>query len=435
MESARRIIKNSVWLILGEFISKICIFFLLIVVARTIGVANFGKYNFALSFVMFVSLFSDLGLQRFLYRELARNTDQKVIYITNFLVLRVVVSLFFMIIVFLFSFFSNYQDDVKQLINYFSLWLFSLGVVNIFKSGFRALEIMHLEAYLNVMENILRFILALVLLRAGYGVIGVAMAYVIAGFVSIIVGFFLSDLPANAKVFPLDFKLLVLALKEMRFLSVVAFFVGFFGFSDVLILTHFRGNEAAGLFGAPFKLVWMLLMLPGLITEANFAKLSQLATRDPNRFKILLNLLVRFNLCISFALAFLITLFSDRIISVVFGSQFASSAVVLRILVWYLVLYACNIVFTYALNACNEQKINAVFLSIAIILNIFLDAVLSWKFSYVGTSFAPIISSGILFTLYLSYFFRKKSIVLASFIPSVSDFRMFKDILFKKPSN
>ena len=69
------VLKNTFWLILAEGISLFFKLILIIYVARIFGVADYGKFIFALAFVAFFTIFSDAGLPPIIIRELAFNID------------------------------------------------------------------------------------------------------------------------------------------------------------------------------------------------------------------------------------------------------------------------------------------------------------------------------------------------------------------------
>ena len=65
MKTAKTIVKNSAWLICAEILSKTIIFFFTIIVARRLGVANFGKYGFFFLHSKFVIFFGDANVYYF----------------------------------------------------------------------------------------------------------------------------------------------------------------------------------------------------------------------------------------------------------------------------------------------------------------------------------------------------------------------------------
>ena len=80
---------NALWLMSGEAVGKVASFLFVVIVARGLGAAQYGYFNFALSFMpLFLMLGAD-GIEFTLIREIARDkTRLSELFVTG-LVLRV----------------------------------------------------------------------------------------------------------------------------------------------------------------------------------------------------------------------------------------------------------------------------------------------------------------------------------------------------------
>jgi len=423
---AKKLVNNSFWLILGEVISKISTFIFLAIVARKIGVENFGKYNFALSFIMVITLFNDLGLTNYLFRELARNRDEKNKYVVNICVIRFATLVIFALAIAAYLKIPAFSRETSLLIYIFLGWFFVSSYLNIFRKIFRALEMMSADTLINIIDNVFRLLFAVILLKLGLGTNGVALAYVAGTLLAALLSIVIYVRNFGNFSFSFDYSLWKHAFGEMRFLAVSALFLGLFGFFDVLILSKYQGATAVGIFSASFKLVWMILMIPCLITEAAFPKLSQLAVKDNNKFGMLISYLLKTNVLMTSAIAITVFVFADKVIAIVYGYQYMQSVFVLRILIWYLVLYSVNIVFIYGLMAINKQMHNAILLGCTLIVNVVLDVVLAKKYGYIGISFAPIISAAMLFCVYMVYYSKIKCLTVEKLKLSRDDIEIIR---------
>ena len=57
--------------------------FIIIIITRLLGVEDFGRFTFALSFVALFAILADLGLNTLTIREVAREKDKAAKYFTN----------------------------------------------------------------------------------------------------------------------------------------------------------------------------------------------------------------------------------------------------------------------------------------------------------------------------------------------------------------
>lgn len=426
MKETRIIIKNSLWLIFGETVSKIATFFFIMILARKISVADFGKYNLAFSFVMIFGVIDELGLNIFLFREISRNKEYLSKYVSNVLAMRIILSSIFFAVVYIFVRIFNYSQDVIKLIYLFSAWSCFTNLMYVFRTSFKAMEIMRWDAVINILDNILRFSFVVLFLTLGLGVYSAGLAYSLGTFIVfcftivIFVSYF-------ARLnFSFDFSLWSFALREMRFLSLTAILIPIFGKFDSLILAYFNGDEAVGIYGASLKFVWMLIMGPGFITQSVFPRLAQSAFKDEGKFRNSISYLIKTNFILGFLASLAIFLFANTIIYLIYGAEYLSSVSVLRILIWCFPLQGINSVFIYGLNARNKQKVNTIFIGSAILLNILLDLLLAPKFSYIGVAFSTLSGVIILLIMFIYYYIKNYYINLKELNFTKKDIHMIK---------
>ena len=62
MEISRRVFKNTIFLYTAEIFNAVALFILTLVMARTLGSAEFGKYAFTTSLIAIFSVFAELGI-------------------------------------------------------------------------------------------------------------------------------------------------------------------------------------------------------------------------------------------------------------------------------------------------------------------------------------------------------------------------------------
>ena len=80
---SQTLIKNTFWLFLGEVISRLLKFFLVLYAARILGVAGWGIFAYAISVVSLFFIFADLGLDRLIIREISKDSLEKMRYLST----------------------------------------------------------------------------------------------------------------------------------------------------------------------------------------------------------------------------------------------------------------------------------------------------------------------------------------------------------------
>lgn len=428
-QTARIVIKNSFWLILGEILSKISIFFLIMMVARKVSISDFGKYNLAMSVVMIFSVMNDLGLNIFLFRDLSRNKNQVTRYVSNVFLMRISLSILMTIVIILFSHFCNYDPLTIKMIYFFIGWIIFVNVTYTFRTPFKAFEVMQWDAVISFSDNFLRLIFSGLFIYLGMGVLGVGLAYFLAAVIAFFLGIVIYYRLIGRLDFRPDFTLWKTALLEVRYLALVAILVPMFGKFDSLILSYFKGDESVGLYNAALKLVWMLVFIPGFVTQAAFPKLSQLAFSDKSKYNRMICYLLKVNLVFTLLISALIFFGATQIITIIYGAKYGSSIFLLKILIWCFPLHGLNGVFIYGFSAMNKQKITSIFIGLAIMINIAFAAFLASLFGHIGVSFATMGSLLFLLCLFVIYGFRHKILSTAVLKFCAEDFNTFKNLL------
>jgi len=306
-----------------------------------------------------------------------------------------------------------------------------MNLTYVFRSSFKAMEIMKWDAVVSVLDNFLRLTITAILIYLGFNIFGVGTAYFMGTFIAFCCAIVLWTRYFSKLDFSLDFSLWLVALREMRFLALVAILAPLFGRIDVLVISHFNGETAVGLYSAPLKLVWMLIFLPDFISQAAFPRLSQYALNDKDKFSRLISYLLKTNFVLTFLASLLVYLLAYQIISLIYGAQYLASVKVLQILIWTFPLHGINSALIYGLNARNKQKINTFFIGTMLLLNILLAIVLVQKFSYTGVAFATLISAFLLAILFIVYYLKNDYVQLKDLSFALQDFLMIKNILFK----
>jgi len=432
MHTKNIIFKNSLWLISGEIISKGSICLLTILLARKLGVVNFGIFNFAMSVVMVLSVLTDLGLNMFLFREISKNIDKAFLYAFNIFLMRFLFSLLFLAATFSYVHFSGFSYNTAKLILLLAVWICVFNFSFIFRSAFKAMEVAKWSAIVSVIDSLMRLSFVVLLLNFNVSVVNAGVAYLIAAVISFLSGLMIFIHYCQHITFKLDFSLWLYALKEIRFLALVAIMLFWIGRFDSIIIAYLKNTEAVGLYNAAVKLVWVIMFIPALITHAAFPKLSQFATKSKEKFRDLVTGLIKVNFLLAMPVCLMVTLFAIKIINIIYGSAYIEASSVLRILIWIFCVQGINTTLIYALTAQGRQGMNVIFIGITILLNILSGIFMVHIYNYYGMAIATLSSVILLAILLFNYSLRCNYINLKNLKISKEDIGLIKEIMFKK---
>src|SRR3989338_7848628 len=108
-----RITKNFSFLILAQVFYKILTFLVMILLARFLGVGDFGRLSFGISFVWVFLFLSDLGCSELFVRDVSLNTGFLKKYTDNMTAFKIVLSFTAYIVLVIFGRFFSGNDPIK----------------------------------------------------------------------------------------------------------------------------------------------------------------------------------------------------------------------------------------------------------------------------------------------------------------------------------
>ncbi|MCE7577985.1 flippase [Aliivibrio fischeri] len=161
--------------------------------------------------------------------------------------------------------------------------------------------------------------------------------------------------------------------------------------SDVVMINYFLGSYEAGIFSAATKLILPWNLIPTAIVTAFFPLLISLNSSKidfEEKFKEISSFL--FWIAIIFAL--FVSIFSDEIVSILYGDEFIRANNVLTIQVWSSVIAFLGPIGTRWLIVKKLQKIEFYKTACAAIANILLNIVFIPSLGLIGASITSLIS-------------------------------------------
>jgi O-antigen/teichoic acid export membrane protein len=403
MGNTKRVLKNTSVLMMSHVISKVLYFLIIVLITRLLGVEEYGKFTFSLSFVLLFSIIADFGINTLTVREVAKNKDLA----NKYLIHGSLIKFFFSLVTFAFVtvvvnsvhssqdvIFIVYVLGLKIIIDSFTMFIVSF---------FQAFEQMKYEAYLNVIEKTGLMILSLLAFKLNYGIIGIAYIFLAIALIKLVSSLIIlnnSLISWNSLLkAKFDYSFCGNILKNSWQFALIAI-IGMVYFSmDTVMLEIIKGSYAVGLYNAAHKLMDGFTFIPQMFTTALFPVFAYLSLNSKERliagyekgFKVLF--------IVAFPLALGGTILSKSIISLLFGAEFIKSAATMQVLFWALFFIFFNYITGVILNSINKQNLLTLDISICLVVNLVLNLLLIPKYSFMGAAIATMSTQGLLFML------------------------------------
>lgn len=400
--AVQRIFKNSAIPILSQLTNRAVDLVFAAFALRLLGVTGNGQYAIAVVTWLYLKTISDFGLSVLVTREAAREPERAGRLLGASTLMRILV------LGGIAPFAVIYATGG---IAWFDLAPVSAGAIVIMmlsiipgsygeavNSVFNARERMELPAILNIFTNLSRFGLGLAALFAGFGVIGLAVAALLATVIS--AGAYHVSL-RHLGIWPewwicreqiswfarVSWPLLLNALLLNLFFRV-----------DVFVIQAVQGDAALGTYDAAYKYVNMLIILPAYFTLAIFPILSRYAVDGGDRLLTAFRHASRFLLVIAWPITIGTLFLAPWMIRLLGGDAFLpASADVLRVIIWFLPLSFVNGVVQYTLIAANQQRTISGAFALAVGFNFLANLVFVPLYGYMASAVITIATEFVLF--------------------------------------
>lgn len=403
-------IKNTISLVGAEGISRGLAFILTIFIARELGVSDFGLYSTAISFVFLFSVFIEIGLSTYIFRESSKQPSDATKYILNALIIQTFLSVIVGVVVFAAANAINYPEKTKTVIYLLWFWMIGTSLGRMIRIAFKAHQRMELDALINVLENGLRFIIVLVVLNQGFGVVGIAIASIISSVLMLLVSALLAAknkfINFTQAQWDTDFIINLLRAALPFTLSIIAAVMMYR--VSTIILSVVKGNYDVGIFDASFKISSTLFFIPVMICQVFFPKLSHFhAINDSDQFSKTVMLLGRYVFLIFYPFLMAIFVFAPHLIRLIYTTEFFPTIPILQILIWLNLFNAGTYFCVYTLNAAGFEKNVMKIMVFGVIGKTIISTILIIQASYTGAAIGALISEVFVTTLLFYQLFKR----------------------------
>ena len=399
------------FLLSGNIIARILYLILTIYIARYLGVIGFGKYSFAFAFASIFMMVSDFGFGTLNIRDIARDKNRANHYLGSTILLKVPLTLITITLIFITTNLLNYPQDVTATVYIFGISIILNSFTALFNSIFRAFEQMEYVSAAVLIEKVTIFVLGLIALFVGCGLIELAFTYLIGS----MIGFLFSGLMTTKNFarpnFKVDLKLLRYLIKESFPLAITAIFVTIYFRIDTVMLSLMVGDATVGWYNAAYNLIFGLMFIPTAFMGAVFPRISKLFHSSRVSLNEAYQLSFKYLFAIGLPIAVGTTILAHPIIILLYGEIYVPTVIALQILIWALFLFYLNYVVGTLLIALDKQKLHAFSIGIGTFVNIVLNFLLIPPMSYVGAGIATVLTEGVILGLQL-YLVAKQGYVL-----------------------
>ncbi|KZX16598.1 teichuronic acid biosynthesis protein TuaB [Methanobrevibacter cuticularis] len=406
MSIIKSVFKNTSWLMISQIVTSVLGFFWTILIARYLGVFNFGIITFATSFTGIAAIGMDIGFSTYATRNVARDPSLTSKYLGNGILLKLILSLLTIIAILILLKSMNYDYLTIEVCFIFSIQISFLTMSYLFNGIFQAHEKMQYQAVGIIINSGLLLGFTLISIYLNIGVIGIAITYLLSSVITSIYLYMRTTSKIAMPKFEIDLKFWKNSIKSSFAFGLTNFFTNIYFMIDTVMISIFIGATAVGIYSSAYKIIFVFTTLYSVYNFVIFPLMAKLYTNSEELLKISYEKSVKYLLMIILPLAVGITFYADSVILLIYGNEFSLAANVLKILIWNVVFLFVNGASTLLLNSSNHEigvtKING----IACFFNVVLNLILIYYLSYIGAAIATVLT-GLLIAILMNNIISK----------------------------
>jgi PST family polysaccharide transporter len=391
-----RIFANLAWLSVDRLLRLAIGLLVGVWIARYLGPETFGRYSFAFALVALFGVFSRLGLDGILVREVVRAPELQQKLLASALVLRLAGGTLGALAAIVCVALIRPGDHAVQVLvavaaaglifqalDVFELW---------FQSQLRGRHIVSAKTPAFLFMTGVRVMLIL----SGATVLAFATAAVVetllAG-IALIAAYRLSG--QTFERWRAAWSAMTALLRPALPLIVAGLAVSLYMKIDQVMIAHFLGDHSVGLYSAATRLTEATYFLPGMLVASTLPAIVSLRRSNERQFRERMQRLFDVIVASAVALALPLSLLSAFIVRALYGEPYAESSGVLAIHAWASVFVYLGMASSSYLLAEDLTIVSLYRTLLGAVVNIGLNLLFIPRYGIQGAAWATLLSSSV----------------------------------------
>jgi O-antigen/teichoic acid export membrane protein len=356
----RKLLTNSISLLVNRLVQSIASFVLVASIARTLGADELGRYILAFSYYYIFMAISSQGLKTLFTRELSRNPQEIPVYLVSGTFLQAILSIIAYIVQVILVFLLPYNLDTSTTCYIMGLTIIPVSLASITEAIFQSQERINLISICAVPVYVLRLLVMLWFLHLNYGVNYLAGILAISETLIFVLEWIV--LTRVVKVQPKwqikqDF-VLQLFKAARTFLLIDA--VGVVSTRIGIFILSLLGSESmVGLFGVIGQLFLPFTLVCDSICLAGFPVMTKAVPLGREKLRQITENVIEIISCVGLPFVVAIIFIGNELIIFIYKHpSFNQLSLVLKVSCLSLILYPFSRTFVYLLLANGFERFN-----------------------------------------------------------------------------
>lgn len=370
MTEVKKIAQNTMIQIVGKALTIVFALIGFGLMTRYLGQEGYGYFVTIYTFLAIFGILVDLGLQMTTTQLISDPNEDESKILSNALTIRLVTSLIFLGLAPIIALAFPYPTIIKVGIAFATIGFIFHSLISTLTSLFQKKLIMHKTVIADVSSRIIYIGLIIIAIKFNSGLLGIIGAVIFDSIIAFIILFYFAK-----KILPLKLSFDVEVWKKILIktwpiaLTIALNLIYFKG--DIFIMSLIRTQAEVGLYGAPYKILEVLINVIYLFLGLILPILSTaVAIKNFDKLKIIIQSAFDFIIILTMPMIVGGYFLGKELMIIMAGPEFAISGDIIKILFLATGAIFLAALFGYVVVALDQQKKMIKFYAINAVLSI-----------------------------------------------------------------
>ena len=393
---------NSGWLIADKVFRMVVGLFIGVWVARYLGPKSFGSLNYALAFTALFSVFSNLGLDQIVVRDIVDKSNSGNCILGSAFFLKIFGSVLAILLACVTI--HLYKPNDSEM--FAMVLILSIGTLfqsfDVIDYYYQAKLQSKLTVYARNFAFLLNSLVKIALIALNFSAIYFALAYtfeIFLGSLCLLITYWFANHALKS------WRPNLSEMKRLLVEGAPLFFSGFLVLLyiriDQLMIGSMLGDEQLGIYSVAVRLAEVWYFIPMAIASSILPAIVEAKNQGTAAYKKILRNLYALMTWLSIVVAILLSIFSDVIVKFLFGHQYEKAGPVLAIQCWSAVFIFSGLISNHWYLVENLNRFTLYRHILGLIINLILNFILIPIAGIEGSAWATLITQ-----LMISYLFE-----------------------------
>ena len=413
MGRLKTVLQNTGVLTFAKILRPFLSILLIRTISQMMGPQGQGEYTTVFYYIVIFEIVSAFGMKTLLVREVAQHKDLGQKYFIHSVGVAFPMSVFSMLTMWGLVYLLGFQSHMTIAACFLAVSLIATGFNECSEGILIGYEKIQLIGIVWAIENVLRVVVSVILIRLGYGLFALVAVYVILRYaiLTFYMIYIFSFLGKPKLKFEKQFYFQL--IRTSRTFFIITIFVILYWKADIIMLQKMKGSYDVGIYDGAYRFFGIIIVVISNFVLSLFPVIAEYFQSNKKAFEDVCRKTLKYFLVISFPCVIILLFAAGHLILIIFGEKYRASILLLKILTLAVIPYGIKEIFAHMLIASSNQKIDMRVNGIGMCINIILNLLLIPKFSYLGAAIATLAS--IILYLTIQFTFIHKHILVIHF--------------------